>query len=87
VARVPIADVWQILYAEDLGNADRSAPNQARVRCPFHQDRHASMDVHLEKDVYCCRSCGAAGGILKLICNELAISPDSARAWLKSHRL
>ena len=83
--RIPIADVWRVLYAEELDGKAEVTPGQVRVRCPFHNDRRPSCDVHLTKNTFLCRSCGSGGGIVTLICRELNVSADSARAWLKSH--
>lgn len=32
-----------------------------RAACPFHDDRHPSMDVDTVKNVWVCRSCGVGG--------------------------
>lgn len=32
-----------------------------RVACPFHDDRHPSMDVDTVKNVWVCRACGVGG--------------------------
>jgi DNA primase len=32
------------------------------VRCPFHNDKHASLSVHLDHGGFRCHACGAKGG-------------------------
>ena len=32
------------------------------VRCPFHDDKHASLSVNLEHGGFRCHACGAKGG-------------------------
>lgn len=33
------------------------------IRCPLHDDRHASASVNLRKGVWNCQGCGSSGGI------------------------
>lgn len=35
--------------------------------CPFHDDKHPSMSVSEEKQIYTCFSCGASGNVFKFI--------------------
>jgi len=30
--------------------------------CPFHEDRHPSLRVHMERGAFKCMTCGAKGG-------------------------
>ncbi len=36
-------------------------PKNSMLRCPFHEDKTASLQVNLEKDFYKCHACGAKG--------------------------
>lgn len=38
----------------------------ALVRCPFHDDRHASMSIDLERGFWICFACGERGGLRSL---------------------
>ncbi len=42
--------------------------------CPFHADKHPSFSVNEAKGVFLCRSCGAAGDVIRFI--ELADHVD-----------
>ena len=35
--------------------------------CPFHDDRHPSLFVNQDKQVFLCRSCGAGGDVVRFI--------------------
>jgi DNA primase len=37
------------------------------VKCPFHNDKTASMQVNLEKNFYKCHACGAKGDQIQLV--------------------
>jgi DNA primase len=37
------------------------------VKCPFHDDKTASMQVNLEKNFYKCHACGAKGDQIQLV--------------------
>lgn len=45
-------------YSEYFNNLDeRNSEDEVSVRCPFHDDRHASMHINLEKGVWHCKVC------------------------------
>lgn len=44
----------------------RETREDALVRCPFHDDRHASLSINLENGWWICFACGARGGIQSL---------------------
>jgi hypothetical protein len=35
------------------------------AKCPFHDDKHASLSVNVKHGGYCCHACGAKGDMLK----------------------
>ena len=80
-----IERVWLLIFGESLAAKRRSGPGQVRVVCPFHFDHAPSLDVHLTKNVFCCRSCGASGGYLD-VPTKAGITRDRREAaeWLKS---
>lgn len=41
--------------------------DQARLRCPFHDDTRPSCSVNFSKRVFHCFSCGAAGNVLDFV--------------------
>lgn len=49
-----------------LGVPVREARKDALVRCPFHDDRHASLSIDLERGFWICFACGARGGLQSL---------------------
>lgn len=65
------------------------------IRCPLHDDRHASASVNLRKGVWNCQGCGSKGGIgylaqllggeidqseLTIYRAQLALEPEEERA-------
>lgn len=42
-------------------------PKNNMLLCPFHQDKTASMQVHLEKNFYKCHACGASGDVIQFV--------------------
>lgn len=74
------------------GKLQPSGGNNVLTKCPFHgggQERKASFSIELEKGVYHCFTCHAAGDIPKLL-RELGvprIAVDRETASLKPHLL
>lgn len=80
---IPITTVWRALYGDSVTRGQRAGVNQYAVTCPFHSpDAHPSCHVNVEKNVFLCRSCGASGGVLSLVQQELQLDREAARAWL-----
>lgn len=83
-----IEKVWLRLYGEDVTTKKRTGPQQFRVLCAFHEDRHPSCDISVAKDAFICRSCGAAGGYLDVIIREgLALNRSDAMRWIERNGL
>lgn len=49
-----------------LGHDVPERSQNALVRCPFHDDRHASLSIDLEQGWWLCFACGVRGGIQSL---------------------
>lgn len=47
------------------GQQLKATERDVSVRCPFHDDRHASMSLHVEKGVWKCHAECGGGGILE----------------------
>jgi len=54
------------LISEILGVSVKETRKDALVRCPFHDDRHASLSIDLEQGWWICFACGTRGGIQSL---------------------
>lgn len=54
------------LISDILGQPVRENRKDALVKCPFHDDRHASLSIDLEQGWWICFACGARGGIQSL---------------------
>src|SRR3954462_14773178 len=59
---------------------------QAKARCPFHDDERPSCSVNLEKGVFHCHagSCGVSGNVLEFVHRMEALqAPDGSTVSLK----
>lgn len=54
------------LISDILSVPIRETREDALVRCPFHDDRHASLSINLERGWWICFACGERGGIQSL---------------------
>ena len=45
-------------YVKDLRHSNN---NQYVGRCPFHDDKKASLSINMDRGVYNCHACGATG--------------------------
>ena len=68
--------VWLICY--EASDARPVGTKGWRVACPFHDDRHPSMDVDTEKHVWICRSCNVGGDAITFV--ELKFNLSFAEA-------
>ena len=60
VAIEPVLDKYNVEYNPDkMGNQ--------QVRCPFHEDTHASASVNLDKGLFNCYGCSIAGDAIALL--------------------
>lgn len=81
-----IREVWKAVWGDDVTVAKRSAANQHRVRCPYHDDRSPSCDVNLAKNTFYCRSCEAQGGLAEVVIRAgNAHTRAQAFDWIKAH--
>lgn len=49
------------------------------VKCPFHDDSHASLSLNLDKGIWNCKACGRHGGILEW--EKLSTGAEPGTAW------
>lgn len=59
-------------------------PKNNMLLCPFHQDKTASMQVHLEKNFYKCHACGASGDVIQFVQDYEKLSKHEALQKCKS---
>lgn len=78
-ASVSIAAVL-LHYGVELygGGAERTA------RCPFHDDRHPSLQVNIEKGLFNCFGCGAKGSVLDFVAKQEGCGLSEAAARIAS---
>jgi hypothetical protein len=49
-------------YQITLGISIGRKSDWAHVKCPFHDDRHASLGINIRHGGFVCHACGAKGG-------------------------
>lgn len=49
------------------------------VKCPFHDDAHASLSLNIDKGIWKCQACGKQGGILEW--EKLSTGAEPGTAW------
>ena len=53
-----------------------------KTLCPFHNDNHPSLSIHVRRNSYKCFVCGAHGGVIDLVMQVLGINFKEACRWL-----
>jgi len=62
------ADFTVVLKAYNIALLkDGARPGQFKALCPFHEDKHPSLKVNTDKNIYHCFVCGAKGNILDFV--------------------
>jgi len=49
-------------YYQQLANHPLQGRTWRTVRCPFHDDKHASLSINIENGGFVCHACNARGG-------------------------
>jgi hypothetical protein len=49
-------------YYQQLAGQPLQGRTWRTVRCPFHDDKHASLSINVENGGYICHACNAKGG-------------------------
>lgn len=55
-----------VQFVEQHFHVEARNGREYSVRCPIHNERHASMRINVDKGVYYCHGCKAKGGMVKL---------------------
>lgn len=53
-----------------------------KTLCPFHNDKHPSLSIHVRRNSYKCFVCGAHGGVIDLVMQVLGKDFKEACRWL-----
>ena len=65
------------LFREDGIDLRGPGPNKS-AKCPFHDDRTASLSVNIDTDLYLCHACGAKGGAKSYLVQNRGLSEFEA---------
>jgi hypothetical protein len=78
-AFAPAFDECRRYFESRLPGQRISSRREVSAKCPFHNDRTASMSINLEKATWFCHACNVGGGILDFE-RKLTGKPD-AECW------
>ena len=70
------------LFREDGIDLRGSGSNRA-AKCPFHDDRTASMSVNVVDNIYLCHACGEKGGAKSYLIRNRGLSEFEAQKLLR----
>ena len=63
-----ISQIKQSLTLEQVLKNYNLQPNQNKMlNCPFHEDKTASLQVNLQKNLYKCHACGKKGDQIQFV--------------------
>ena len=79
VAKVGIATVIEH-YGGDLSHL---RTGWQKIRCPFHDDAHASGSVNLARNAFKCHACDAQGDVVSLVMQQEGLSKHDAVEFIK----
>ncbi|WP_417940936.1 CHC2 zinc finger domain-containing protein [Flavobacterium sp. RS13.1] len=60
-----ITSIKQHLPLAQVLNHYSLKPKNKMLNCPFHDDKNASLQVHLEKNFYKYHACGKNGDVIQ----------------------
>jgi hypothetical protein len=75
------APILELVARLDLGDPITRG-KEARVRCPFHDDRRPSMRLRLEKGLWYCDPCAIGGDGISLVQRRLGVDFPTAVCWI-----
>ncbi len=78
-SRVPWAVFWQEQFQ---GQEMRGSGVERQVRCPFHDDRQASVSLNMESGLWTCYACGEGGNGYQFLVKR-GTNPAEAMTYLK----
>ena len=70
---------YAAFYAQHLGKIKWGAKGEGMARCPFHQDKKASLAVNRSRGVWFCHACNE-GGTARQFAERLDADPPPSRA-------
>src|SRR5690554_4378072 len=73
-----ISEIKQRLTLSEILNHYHLKPKNNMLLCPFHEDKTASLQVHLEKNFYKCHACGKTGDVIQFVQDYEKLSKHEA---------
>jgi DNA primase len=70
---------------EDLLGPSRSHGVNRMYKCPWHEERHASLSINMEEGMFFCFGCGKKGNY-DTLCHQFGEEPDDEYRWERAKR-
>lgn len=74
-----LPDIVTVL--EHYGAYVRRTTGQVTIKCPFHNDSHASASFNTRDNVFNCFACGMNGNSLQIIAKKEGVDLSEARSF------
>lgn len=73
-----LPDIVSVLkhYGADV----RRTSGQVNIKCPFHNDSHASASFNTRDNIFNCFACGMQGNSIQIIAKKEGVTTREARA-------
>ena len=73
-----LPDIVSVL--EHYGATVRRTTGQVIVKCPFHNDTHASASFNTRENIFNCFACGMSGNSLQIIAKQEGVNIREAKS-------
>lgn len=70
-----------VMVLEHYGAVVRRTSGQVNIKCPFHDDSHASASFNTRDNIFNCFACGMQGNSLQLIARQEKVDIREAKSF------
>lgn len=70
-----------VMVLEHYGAVVRKTTGQVNIKCPFHDDSHASASFNTRDNIFNCFACGMQGNSLQLIAKQERVDIREAKSF------
>lgn len=70
-----------VMVLEHYGAVVRRTSGQINIKCPFHDDSHASASFNTRENIFNCFACGMQGNSLQIIAKQERVDIREAKSF------
>jgi DNA primase len=70
-----------VMVLEHYGAVVRRTTGQVNIKCPFHDDSHASASFNTRENIFNCFACGMQGNSLQIIAKQERVDIREAKSF------